>query len=273
MVSVSDDALMAFERRGIPLRDAFDSSFDEIVRMGRLTYAESRRLLYRRIIGLSEPYIGLCHVLSGGIPRDLIRAARQVVHAGNALLAGDPVDYERWENGVEADRSVVMLQENESEPAVVELSDVCSSLIQDEASRKARAIAHALGSPSMTGSDPSLHRVLYEVGYGTVGQTSLANVVDALSRVTGNESSGTARLRLDYAAYTYFCLTVLDVFTGPLDNERVVRCADDTQWPGSFDALAAARHAFVIDSGIAWQAVSNFRQAWGLDVLEFNVLE
>jgi hypothetical protein len=33
MVSVSDDALTAFERRGLPLRDAFDSSFDEIIRV------------------------------------------------------------------------------------------------------------------------------------------------------------------------------------------------------------------------------------------------
>ena len=71
MVSVSDDALTAFERRGLPLRDAFDSSFDEIIRVGPLTYAESRRLLYRRVIGLTEPYVALCHCLAGGLPATL----------------------------------------------------------------------------------------------------------------------------------------------------------------------------------------------------------
>jgi hypothetical protein len=64
MVSVSDDALTAFERRGLPLRDAFDSSFDEIIYVGPLSYAESRRLLYRRVIGLTEPYVALCHLPS-----------------------------------------------------------------------------------------------------------------------------------------------------------------------------------------------------------------
>ena len=77
MVSVSDDALTSFERRGLPLRDAFDSSFDEIIQVGPLSYTESRRLLYRRVIGLTEPYVAFCHCLACGLARDLIRAARQ----------------------------------------------------------------------------------------------------------------------------------------------------------------------------------------------------
>ena len=68
MVSVSDDALTAFERRGLPLRNAFDSSFDEIMHVGPLSYDESRRLLYRRVIGLSEPYVALCHCLAVASP-------------------------------------------------------------------------------------------------------------------------------------------------------------------------------------------------------------
>ena len=79
MVSMSNDALTAFERRGLPLRDAFDSSFDEIIEVGPLDYVESRRLLYRRVIGLTEPYVALCHCLAGGLPRELIRFAREVV--------------------------------------------------------------------------------------------------------------------------------------------------------------------------------------------------
>ena len=89
MVSVSDDALTAFERRGLPLRDAFDSSFDEIIHVGPLSYAESRRLLYRRVIGLTEPYVALCHCLAGGLARELIRAARQVTRAGVAVTGDD----------------------------------------------------------------------------------------------------------------------------------------------------------------------------------------
>jgi hypothetical protein len=90
MVSVSDDALNAFERRGLPLRDAFDSSFDEILRVAPLSYPESRRLLYRRVIGLTEPYVALCHCLAGGLARDVIRAARQVARNAATLTASRP---------------------------------------------------------------------------------------------------------------------------------------------------------------------------------------
>src|SRR6266540_1819890 len=87
VVSVSDDALTAFDRRGLPLRDAFDSSFDEIIHVGPLGYEESRRLLYRRVIGLTEPYVALCYCLAGGLARDLIRAARHVVRTAAGLTA------------------------------------------------------------------------------------------------------------------------------------------------------------------------------------------
>ena len=31
LISVSDDALAAYEMRGLPVRDAFDSAFDEVI--------------------------------------------------------------------------------------------------------------------------------------------------------------------------------------------------------------------------------------------------
>ena len=40
LVSVSDDAIASFETRGLPFRDAFDSAFDEIV---RVEYGNLRR--------------------------------------------------------------------------------------------------------------------------------------------------------------------------------------------------------------------------------------
>ena len=44
LVSVSDDAMAGFERRGMPVRDVFDSSFDAIQRIGYLTLDESRAM-------------------------------------------------------------------------------------------------------------------------------------------------------------------------------------------------------------------------------------
>ncbi|WP_442278461.1 P-loop NTPase fold protein [Terrabacter sp. 2YAF2] len=76
LVSVSDEALASFALRGLQPRDAFDSSFDEIVEMARLTPLESRSVLESRVAGFPEPLGVFCSVWAGGLPRDLIRAAR-----------------------------------------------------------------------------------------------------------------------------------------------------------------------------------------------------
>lgn len=81
LISVSEDALSAFERRGLALRDAFDSAFDDIRYLGHLDLDGSRRLLFRRFLNLPDPFLCLCHVLSGGLPRDLIRLARAMLQA------------------------------------------------------------------------------------------------------------------------------------------------------------------------------------------------
>jgi hypothetical protein len=88
LISVSEDALSAFERRGLALRDAFDSAFDDIRYIGYKLLPGSRQLLARRILNLPDPFLCLCHVLSGGLPRDLIRIARAMFQADGA--AGKP---------------------------------------------------------------------------------------------------------------------------------------------------------------------------------------
>lgn len=79
LVSVSQNAMSAFERRGLPFRDVFDSSFDVIVEVDYLDLDDSKLLLQRRAIGMNVPFLCLCHCLSGGLPRDLIRVARELL--------------------------------------------------------------------------------------------------------------------------------------------------------------------------------------------------
>ena len=76
IISVSEMAWSLFERRGMPLRDVLDSSFDEIINLDILSAAESRDILKRRDRTISDPQALLCHCLSGGLPRDLLRWAR-----------------------------------------------------------------------------------------------------------------------------------------------------------------------------------------------------
>jgi len=51
IVSVSIDALKSFQQRGMPDRDVFDSSFDNIVNLGCLTIDESVDIVTSRAVG------------------------------------------------------------------------------------------------------------------------------------------------------------------------------------------------------------------------------
>jgi hypothetical protein len=90
LVSVSEDALARFALRGIPLRDAFDSTFDTIAEVDRFSVEDARILLERRVVGMPQVLAYYCHALSGGIPRDLIRFCRQCVDVGRQTHRSAP---------------------------------------------------------------------------------------------------------------------------------------------------------------------------------------
>ena len=79
LVSLSEDALTGFARRTPSIRSAFDTAFDELVPVGPMTYRHSEQLLFKRVTDVPRPFIALCHVLAGGLPRDLVRAARALI--------------------------------------------------------------------------------------------------------------------------------------------------------------------------------------------------
>lgn len=56
LISVSENAMSSFERRGLPIRDAFDSSFDKIVYLDYLDYQVSQRRLNPRGRRLCDPF-------------------------------------------------------------------------------------------------------------------------------------------------------------------------------------------------------------------------
>lgn len=84
LVSLSEDAMRVFASQAPAIRTAFDSAFDEIISVSPMTLTEARNLLDQRVIGLDYPFLDLCHVLSGGIPRELIRNVRALVHVAES---------------------------------------------------------------------------------------------------------------------------------------------------------------------------------------------
>ncbi len=84
LVAMSSDALDRFALRGAPDRDAFDSTFDHTVEVEPLRASESLEVIGRRATRFPAGAGLLCHVLAGGLARDVVRAARRCVEIANA---------------------------------------------------------------------------------------------------------------------------------------------------------------------------------------------
>lgn len=78
LVTVSDEALASFAL-GAFERDAFDSTFDAIFDVERLTLPDASRLLSSRVVGFPDELLTYCFISSAGLARDLLREARAVL--------------------------------------------------------------------------------------------------------------------------------------------------------------------------------------------------
>ncbi|MFE5872821.1 hypothetical protein ACFQ6V_29775, partial [Streptomyces roseifaciens] len=79
IISISEDAIAGFERRGIPYRDAFDSAFDDVLPVTYLSAQECRELLDERVVAIPPSFMALGYCLSGGLARDLGRVMYRMI--------------------------------------------------------------------------------------------------------------------------------------------------------------------------------------------------
>jgi len=225
LVSVSENALSNFERRGLPVRDAFDSAFDDIRHIDYLSLEGSRNLLMRRIFNLPGPYLCLCHALSGGLPRDLIRIARaMMVRAGGAA-------------------------------APASLGNMASALAIGEAMEKFRATSIAARDVRV---EPELSNLLVEIASleeinrtSSLLQANLPPTAPSMPTHTNPEEQAKAKrldqIRMELMAYLSFLLQVQTVFT-KMTTEDMWRKALSL---GIVDRLAEVRQGLELGVGIA----------------------
>lgn len=235
VLSVSEDALISFERRGFAVRDAFDSAFDEIIRVDQLTLAESRKLLSSRLIGLAEPFVCLCHCFSGGLPRDLIRVARAMMDIAHTSPSPD-------------------------------LAQVSSALTRTAIEQAARLAQRELAPQGHVTSVVELIRLADGPRLSRQSPGELLATVARLA-VTTEAAEPVGVVRLDLATFLYFALTVREVFTNDLTKDQIIEASQGTA-AGSFETLARARQAFGDNVMQAWLLVEQFREAWGLPVVK-----
>lgn len=236
LVSVSEDAVASFERRGLPFRDVFDSAFDEVMHVGYLDLADTERLLAPRVIRIPMQFVALCYCVSAGLPRDIIRVARTLFQL-------------RRETGEQ------------------HLGLLAQKLATQEIDSKRRASIVAVrrieGSAASTGLD--------WLGRLDTVDPAVTALIPALTSQAAlqlpqdvDAKRGVGRMIDELLGYWYFCATLTEVFNDQLIGQRLMDGQQGVAAPKSFERLARARQAFASSPALAWSEIDAFRTAWQL---------
>jgi hypothetical protein len=230
-MSVSENAISNFERRGMPFRDEFDSAFDDIRHIDYLTLDGSRHLLGRRVLNLPEAFLCLCYVLSAGLPRDLIRVTR------------------------------AMLDHAKTHPADNSLRKITDALIAKEVAKKVRAIEiTAREIPVEPETTEFLRQMASLRDFHPRSPLPVATIPEKRSDLSDDEAANMRKLtelRRELDTFLYFSVTTAEFFA---DRETQVEWATAVQ-RGYVQKLGEARQAFELNVGVVEFRLDQLRQA------------
>jgi len=260
LVSVSENAMANFERRGLPFRDVFDSSFDSVVYVDYLNPRTARKLLERRIVGKPYPFIYLCYCLSGGLPRDLIRNFRSLLELNQGSTAGNA--------------------------AGKSLGALSGALITADLKAKVRATiasAKKINSDQATGglieklfaieTAAPTPQTLMETAR-TLIQWQPATSMPPPSEQTEKQQeeldriSKVKRLSTELGSYLYLLSTVLGFFDDTLIENKLKSMATG----GDLEKLANARQYMEISPSITVSVLDALRAKWGITTLNTPIV-
>jgi hypothetical protein len=137
LISLSPGALAAADQRAVPLKTSSGGMFDETVWIEPLRLNDARSFLDQRVTGLPACFIALVYVLSGGLPRELVRVARALFTTFTADCGQPTKPAPRYPLSVEltvaaehviADEIRVLKQRTRASAASVEVSGMAELL-------------------------------------------------------------------------------------------------------------------------------------------------
>jgi hypothetical protein len=243
LVAISEDAMTVFASQTPAIRTAFDSAFDEIISVPPMEFPDARELLQLRTTGVPLPFLALCHVLAGGVPRELIRAARALMQEAEpprqqgseaAASDGGPARRPLMTLGLVREKLIRTRCEVMRREAILQLSR----------SGAGGGILTPLHQPHWPG-DPA----------GCLTSGALEEAAAALNDAAAAPGNAQwATMCQDVAVALSFYATVTRLFDG--DAPRVVRALTSMSDPRAdgdrlIDDLAIARHAMRTNSQLA----------------------
>jgi hypothetical protein len=229
LVTLSEDAMSGFARRSPSIRSAFDSAFDEVITVGSMSYQHSEQLLFKRVTGVPRPFAALCHVLTGGLPRDLVRTARSLI------------DVTSGEGGKR-------------------LPETASDLIHRELTSLRQTSVRQLAEVADAGP---LLTALYDPSWpGTTPEQFTAATREAGRAMRNAESEPIGQLYQEIVVALSFYRTVLEAFdSGSLNH--LVACLKERKY-AVIDDLAAVRYAMRVNTKLAHDLLETYRQVNGM---------
>ena len=236
LVSLSEEAAAAFEQRGVTARDVFDSAFDQVLRVAPLTLNEAEGLLRRRVVGMPLPFQALCFVMSGGLPRELIRCARDVTAAA---AAGDG----------EIDSVVMTAMTRRFRERIRAAETVASRYVASDGTQPVLAWLRALSAESGTSA---FERAL-----------AVAEVWEA--RPSNRDAEAiVGKLLAGVASWAFHARTIIEYF-GQLDHAGFMchRGASSRGAGGELAVLADALVDLAVSPALCWEGTNQFRVATG----------
>ena len=236
LVSVSENAMSQFERRGLPFRDTFDSSFDDVIAVEPLDFDLARKMLAERVLGMPMQFQALCHAMSGGLARELVRAARDLVELTPQAGTAAPRD----------------------------LASLGTALVERELKAKLRAAMSSVERLDASEERSLLFQRLHALGAQTVSAQGLYEMhrvlVAAEPPVRRRDSAPDAAVRQlralseEIGTYCLFLAAVLRFFDNGLDEHRLTRARQR----GDIDLLAHALRLQSLNASLARAALEDF---------------
>lgn len=239
VVSVSENAWARFENRGIPFSDTFDSSFDEIVHVHMLRPRESRDLLKRRNTSISDAQALLCHCLSGGLPRDLLRAIRLLARVASQLQRSGAAEPPKLDEALD----ILLAEDLKEKIAAFEI----------EARAETRTDVSKANLDSVTRWShlwPGLERTERRLAEARPGNGD-------------RPAASGAAMQPEFQAYMAVLHTIRQAFSpqGPLaELERQATGFDHDLIELGFDRIARARRSISTDVDTAWALLDEARE-------------
>ena len=271
LISVSENAMSNFERRGLPFRDVFDSSFDNIVYVEYLRLEHAKRLIARRVLAMPPPFVHLCYCISGGLARDLVRTCRNLMQHAHKI-------YEHDDHGTDSNlRSLsAALIESDLRLKLHALVVVAKKLSPDKHVSAFLERLHSLennltSTGSLLEAYEGLIRETKPAATNTAetnGAAGLIEVYDKLKQRLAGEvpdlsnAKALRSLHDELASYLYYCVTILEFFSEVINPAVFARAEQEK----AFDELARARQYLAINPAVTRKIIDKFRVSFGMSV-------